>query len=87
MAFETMSATHSIRHQQPIFDIPGIGWRTARVLYESGIRTVGQFVGLPELLLRETFGPSLVAIQQRTSRHAKTPSVPVFRSLFHLFTV
>lgn len=76
-----------LHRKQPIFDVPGIGWRTARVLYESGIKTVGQFVALPELLLRETFGPSLVAIQQKTVRQAYAPFMPVFQSLFHLFAL
>lgn len=85
MISATMTAAQTLHHRQSIFDVPGIGWRTARVLYESGIRTVGQFVGLPELLLRETFGPTLVTIQQKTVQQAHAPFTPLFRSLFHLF--
>lgn len=77
-----------LERQQPIFDIPGIGWRTARVLYESGVRTVDQFLAVPDLMLRETFGPSLIGVRQRAQQNiAAVPArQPMFHSLFRLLS-
>ncbi len=83
MTASTLSGTESI------FAIPGIGRRTAALLYESGVRTVNQFVALPDLLLREAFGPSLATVRQRTESLLTIPTFngrTVLQGLFRLFS-
>lgn len=58
----------------PIHMLPGIGKRTAQVLYSLGIRTVGQFKQLPESLLVELFGPSIRSLHQYV--HGVKPKSP-----------
>ena len=48
----------------PINFIPSIGNRTAKVLYDLNIYTVGQLVNIPETILVELFGPSIKRIIQ-----------------------
>ncbi len=43
----------------PIEMLPGIGFRTAKVLRSLDIMTVGQFKRMPEKVLVELFGPSI----------------------------
>lgn len=43
----------------PIELLPGIGNRTAKVLHNLSVHTVGQFKQLPEQVLVELFGPSI----------------------------
>lgn len=46
----------------PIQYIPGIGWRTAKVMHELGIHTSGQLQNMPESVLIELFGPSIKSV-------------------------
>jgi len=55
----------------PIQYIPGIGWRTAKVMHELGIHTAGQLQHMPESILIELFGPSI-----RTVIETITPEQP-----------
>ena len=57
----------------PIQRVPGLGKRTALILAGLGIRTVGDFVRLPDLLLTNTFGPSLAGIRRKTQKLLATP--------------
>lgn len=69
----------------PVSTIPGIGRRTSRLLSRSGVRTVGQFLALPELLLTETFGPSLLTVRRRVEQLLPQPASEQQRhaGLFH----
>ncbi|MFH1171615.1 MAG: hypothetical protein V1778_03695 [bacterium] len=67
--------------QSPIFDIPGIGRRTAHVLHDAGVRTVGSFVNLPDFLLEQTFGPSLPLLRQRVAALLEKSSKQQFTGL------
>lgn len=40
----------------PIREIPGIGYKTEKILYEMGIRTAGQVSDVPEEYLKQLFG-------------------------------
>lgn len=46
----------------PIQYIPGIGWRTAKVMHQLGIHTAGQLQNMPESVLVELFGPSIQSV-------------------------
>ncbi|MFH1171799.1 MAG: hypothetical protein V1778_04660 [bacterium] len=67
--------------RSPIFDIPGIGRRTARLLHSAGVQTVGTFVGLPDLLLEQTFGPSLPILRRRVVATLEQSSKQQFTGL------
>lgn len=75
----------------PILTVPGIGRRTARLLEEAGVRTVGQFLALPDFLLTQTFGPSLKAVRQRTEKllppTPKPGAYTLMQSLLKFFAV
>lgn len=48
----------------PIDMLPGIGHRTAKVLRQMHIRTIGEFKQVPEKILVELFGPSILRLYQ-----------------------
>lgn len=54
----------SFSNNTPIQYIPGIGWRTAKVMHELGIHTSGQLQNMPESVLIELFGPSIKSVLQ-----------------------
>lgn len=51
--------SYSKKSNLPIEYLPGIGWRTARILKKLDIFTIGQFKQVPEKMLVELFGPSI----------------------------
>lgn len=51
-----MSTTSNV----PIEFLPNVGKRTAKVLRSLGVGTIGQFAQLPERVLIELFGPSIL---------------------------
>jgi len=59
--------TALLAEQSPIFQVPGIGRRTATLLYQAGVQTIGSFVRLPDLLLEHTFGPSVPILRKRAA--------------------
>lgn len=50
----------------PIELLPGIGQRTALVLKQLEIKTIGQFKQMPEKVLVEIFGPSIRSVYWQT---------------------
>lgn len=60
----------------PIQQVPGIGRRTAQVLFRLGITTVGDFVRMPDLLLSNTFGPSLPRLRRKVQKLLEAPALP-----------
>lgn len=56
-----------LAEQSPIFSLPGIGRRTATLLHQAGVQTIGSFVRLPDLLLEHTFGPSVPALRKHAA--------------------
>lgn len=74
-----------LRGNASIFRVPGIGRRTGSLLYRSGVKTVAHFVALPDLLLENTFGPSLPTVRRRAQsllapRHHRQHTA-IFQSL------
>lgn len=51
----------------PIELLNGIGPRTARVLRSLDIHTVAQFRRIPEKILLELFGPSILPVHRRAN--------------------
>lgn len=81
MAFPSTTATTSLVDTSPIFQIPGIGRRTAKLLYDAGVETVGSFTRLPDLLLEATFGPSLPALRREALHSLERSSKREFTDL------
>lgn len=52
----------SFASNTPIQYIPGIGWRTTKILQKMGIYTAGELNAVPESLLVELFGPSIKSV-------------------------
>jgi nucleotidyltransferase/DNA polymerase involved in DNA repair len=73
-----LNASMSFAKNTPIQFIPGIGWRTAEVMHDLGIHTVGHLIHIPDNMLVELFGPSIRSILQMVgpTTHAVAPSVP-----------
>lgn len=59
--------TMSFATNTPIQYLPGIGWRTAKVMHELGVHTAGQLNAMPEKVLVELFGPSIKPVISRIS--------------------
>lgn len=74
-------ATDLLADQTPIFAVPGIGRRTAALLHGAGVRTVGSFIRLPDLLLEHTFGPSLPILRRRIVHVLEQSSQQQFTNL------
>lgn len=60
----------------PIEMLPGIGRRTAKVLRSMHVLTVGQFKTVPEKLLVEVFGPSILSLYSIVSPKISRGDVP-----------
>lgn len=73
------TSSQQLESQSPIFQVPHIGRRTSKILYAAGVKTVAQFLALPDLLLESTFGPSLPRLKRQTRRLLSDPSVPQSR--------
>lgn len=58
----------TITHHSPIYKLPNIGRRTGNILYRAGVKTVGHFIKLPDMLLAESFGPTLPVLRRRAER-------------------
>lgn len=69
---------HLLAEHSPIFDLPGIGRRTATLLYQAGVKTIGSFTQLPDLLLEHTFGPSLPILRKRAAERLAQSSQQQF---------
>ncbi len=54
--------SYSTTSTVPIEMLPGIGRRTAKILRSWRITTIGQFKQLPERILVEIFGPSILPL-------------------------
>lgn len=56
--------------------LPGVGKRTAQILHQMGIHTVGQLAHIPEGVLEHIFGPSILMVigLARSKRLASSPS-------------
>jgi nucleotidyltransferase/DNA polymerase involved in DNA repair len=52
----------SFASNTPVKYLPGIGWRTARILEQLGIHTAAQLCSIPEAMLVELFGPSIRSV-------------------------
>lgn len=65
----------SFAQNTPIQFVPGIGWRTAQVMHDLGIHTVGHLDHIPENILIELFGPSIRSILNLIGRVAPTKHV------------
>ncbi len=80
---------NTLRTNYPVTAMPGIGRRTGQLLEHAGIKTIGQFLALPELLLSSTFGPSVLAVRQRAQslvEHQRTPGAyDIFQNIFSIF--
>jgi nucleotidyltransferase/DNA polymerase involved in DNA repair len=76
----------SFAQNTPIQFIPGIGWRTAEVMHDLGIHTVGHLGHIPENILIELFGPSIRSILNLVGQAAParrvgpTPDDAAFRA-------
>lgn len=77
--------TAILSRRHPIYAVPGIGRRTAHVLYTSGVHTVAQFLDLPDFLLAQAFGPSLAAVRQSTQRQLERTEKPGAYALMQSF--
>lgn len=42
--------------------VPGVGKRTAHILHQMGVHTVGQLSHIPEGVLEHIFGPSILQV-------------------------
>lgn len=71
--------------QSSIYDVPGIGRRTAALLYHAGVTTVGNFAKLPDLLLEHTFGPSMPVLRRRVADLLSSSSQQQFANLIKRF--
>lgn len=59
----------------PIQFIPGVGKRTAQILHQMGVHTVGQLADIPDGVLEHIFGPSIHLVMDlaRTKHLPKNP--------------
>lgn len=63
----------SFAKNTPVQFIPGVGWRTAKVLHELDLHTAGQLNYMPEKVLVELFGPSIRSVL--TTLHSSTTAI------------
>lgn len=75
----------SLVEHSPVYDIPGIGRRTAALLHHAGVTTVGTFAKLPDLLLEHTFGPSMPVLRRRVADMLRSSSQQQFANLIKRF--
>lgn len=70
-----MSYSHS--STVPIEMLPGIGRRTAKVLRSLHVTTVGQFKKLPERVLIDLFGPTIIPVHKMVKPIVKKVPTPI----------
>lgn len=79
----------ALRTNHPVTAMPGIGRRTGRLLERAGVKTIGQFLELPELLLTSTFGPSVLAVRRHTQTLVERQRTPgaydILQNIFGIF--
>ena len=77
----SQAMSYSTQSTVPIEMLPGIGQRTAKILRQLGVATIGQFRRTPEQMLVELFGPSIRKVYaQVTPAKQGQRSVSVRRS-------
>lgn len=73
----------SFASNTPIHFLPGVGSRTAAVLHQLGVHTVGQLLRIPDQILIELFGPSIRAVTSIVTTHQRQNHSPTMQSTHH----
>ena len=76
--------SYSKKSNIPIELLPGVGPRTAKVLKSLDIHTVSHFKKVPEKMLLELFGPSIVPVHRQVQNKTYSIKKRSFAKKIHL---